>query len=83
MNTIVKLLVAENRDIAIRMLEWCEEHSRGLGKKGMFLRFYEGNALTLQDLLDMGFTLTGTLVRMLMKGEDQDTDMVHVSCWSG
>ena len=83
MNSIVKLLVAENRDIARRMLEWCEEHSRGLGKKGMFLRFYEGNALTLQDLLDMGFTLTGTLVRMLMKGEDQDTDMVHVSCWSG
>ncbi len=82
-NTIIKLLVAENRDMARKMLGWCEEYSRNLGKKGVFLRFYEGNALNLQDLLDMDYTLTGTLVRMLMKGETRDTDLVHVSCWSG
>jgi len=83
MNTIVKLLVAENREMGKRMVEWCMYHSSQIGKMGMFLRFYEENALTLQDLLDMDFTLNGTLVRMLMKGESQDTDMVHISCWSG
>lgn len=83
MNTIIKLLVAENREMGKRMVEWCTHHSNQIGKMGMFLRFYEGNALTLQDLLDMDFTLTGTLVRMLMKGESLDTDMVHISCWSG
>ena len=82
-NTIIKLLIAENKDMARRMLGWCEEHSRNMGKKGMFLRFYQGNILTLKDLLDMDYTLTGTLIRMLMKGESQDTDMVHISCWSG
>ncbi len=83
MNTILKLLVAEKEETALAMLTWCEVRTQDLGKKGMFLRYYQGTGLDLKDLLNQGYVLNGALVRMQMLGEGEDTELAHISCWSG
>ena len=82
-NTILKLLVADNKDAAMKMLAWCERRSRKMGKRGIFLRSYQGTGLELADFLKQGYVLTGVQVRMMMRGEEENTKRAHISCWSG
>ncbi len=83
MNTLMKLLVADKKETALAMLAWFEERTQNLGKKGIFLRYYQGTGLELADLLDQGYMLNGTLIRMQMLGDGEDTELAHISCWSG
>ena len=82
-NTVLKLLVAENTDTAMKMLAWCEMRSREMGKRGIFLRSYQGTGLKLADFLKQGYALAGVQVRMMIRGEEENTNLPHISCWSG
>ncbi len=82
-NTILKLLVAENTDAAMKMLDWCERRTVEMGKRGIFLRSYQGTGLELADFLKQGYALAGVQVRMMMRGKEENTERAHISCWSG
>ncbi len=82
---IVKLLVSdigpEMKHLAL--FDWCENRAVELGKIGMFIRFYSGSRVELKSLLDRGYRLTGTLIRMQLTGPDENSKLAHVSSWSG
>ena len=79
--TLIKLMVSGTA--SLDLLDWCENRTLATGKKGIFVRFYQGNGIELETLLKRGYQLTGTLVRMQSHGSDESTEVGHISCWSG
>lgn len=78
---LVKLMVCNPDELGL--LDWCEREALASGKKGIFVRFYQGNGISLGALLARGYCLTGVLVRMQSDGKDEQTEWGHIACWSG
>lgn len=84
-NAIIKLMVAGKNDDAIagKLLDRCEMAGAIAGKTGMFLRTYDANPPELNWFFKRGYELQGNSVRLILQGQDEGADMLHVSCWSG
>ena len=82
-NAILKLLVAENLDVADKLLEQAEITAVINGKTGMFIRSYNPTPPKLGWFFKHSYTLQSASVRLLLEGEDESGQLVHISCWSG
>jgi GNAT superfamily N-acetyltransferase len=82
-NAILKLLVAGSAEIADTLLDNCEISAVINGKTGMFIRSYDATPPELGWFFKHGYTLQSASVRLLLEGQDESGQLIHVSCWSG
>jgi len=82
-NVILKLLVAGSADVADALLDSCEISGVMNGKTGMFIRSYDVTPPELGWFFKHGYVLQSASVRLLLKGQDETGQLIHVSCWSG
>jgi ribosomal protein S18 acetylase RimI-like enzyme len=82
-NAIIKLIVAESNKAASELLTKCEDSAIESGATGIFVRTYRGTPPDRGFFEARGYLLQSNSIRMILKGEDESGDNVHVSCWSG
>jgi ribosomal protein S18 acetylase RimI-like enzyme len=82
-NAILKLLVAENAEIADALLNSCEISAVMNGKTGMFIRSCDATPPDLGWFFKHGYVLQSASVRLLLEGQDETGELYHISCWSG
>lgn len=87
-NSSIRLMVINpeysTRDIGAYLIGACEETASEAGRDRMHVRFYTGNYRAFGLLKDCGYTLKGTNLRMLYKGDiARDNSLYHLSSWAG
>ena len=84
-NSIIKLVAApKTKSETVRiLLERCELSAAQSGNTGMFLRTYDATPPDLNMLFNQGYILQSNSIRLILTGNDEDTEEHHISCWSG
>lgn len=87
-NSSIRLMVVSpecsTREVGSYLIGACEETAAESGRDRMHVRFYTGNYRPFGLLKDCGYTLKGTNLRMLYKGEIvPDNGLYHLSSWAG
>lgn len=87
-NSSIRLMAVSpecsTRDIGSYLIDACEETAVESGRDRMHVRFYTGNYRPFNLLKDCGYTLKGTNLRMLYKGDiAPNHTLYHLSSWAG
>ena len=84
-NATIKLLVCGENDLkaASDLLAKCENTAIDAGNTGTFIRTYPATPPSEEFFTERGYILQSKSMRMILKGQDETGDTVHISCWSG
>lgn len=84
-NAIIKLIVASKggEQAVESLLKACEIKAIEADKSGIFVRKYATTPPDANFFFRQGYVLQSTSMRMMLQGNDEAGDCMHVSCWSG
>jgi ribosomal protein S18 acetylase RimI-like enzyme len=72
-----------SNDAMFALISVCEKQAINAGKKELGFFFYTGSAVSINSLLESGYSVANCFVRMLKKGNTGKPDALHFSRWSG
>lgn len=87
-NSSIRLLVIDPEHSGAEegryLINMSEEAALEAGRDRMHIRFYTGNYRAFSTLMECGYAIKGTNIRMLYRGRiPQKSDLYHLSSWAG